>query len=159
MDASAGTVENCSRMVVAKACLSGVTTCLGLGKMPFKGVLQFRHLDSRVAVGPFGDLHHGRLQPPQDVLHRIGGLNRRELLRQTVSMGLVQQIDVVDGRAADGKPQCTDQGRWGYHFFPHSDTFPSNVSGVAEFARIRACSAIPRTLASSATSQRQPRAV
>ena len=41
---------------------------------------------------------------------------------------------------------------------PHADE-DGTTWGVAEFARIRACSAIPRTLASSATSQRQPRVV
>jgi hypothetical protein len=47
---------------------------------------------------------------------------------------------------------------WSRGFVPHAVEVAA-IRAVAEFARIRACCAIPRTLASSATSQCPPRAV
>ena len=94
-------------------------TRLGLGKMAFKCPLQFGDLDSRVTVGSFGYLDRRGLQPPQDILHRVGGLNRREVLGQVARMGVIHPVEVVDGRTANRQPQQADHRRWRYDLSPH----------------------------------------
>ena len=70
--------------------------CVRLSKVCFKRILQLGNLDSRVAVGALRHFHRGRLQPPQDILHRVGGLNGREILREIAGVGVRHPIEVVD---------------------------------------------------------------
>ena len=106
-------------------------TRLDLGKMAFKRLLQFGDLDSSVTVGSFGYLHRRRLQPPQDILHRVGGLNRREVLGQITCVRVIHPVDVVDGRAANRQPEQADQGRWRHDLSQHGSV---SVGSLGYFA-------------------------
>jgi len=70
-------------MAFTKRRPSNVTDPASASAHTVKRLLQCRHLDASMTVGLFSHLHYRGLQSPQDILHRVSGLNRGEVFAKS----------------------------------------------------------------------------
>ena len=111
-------------------------TLLRFPQSLFESGLQLGRLNPSLARFLAGRLCNGDLQPPEPILHRPGGANRGDVLRQHTRLGLIDLVDEVGGDAASHQPEHADQDCRGHDPFPHPTVPPKVFRTAAGFDRL-----------------------